>query len=121
MIAITKFLKDNWIYIAALALLAAQSVAIEIITNQRDAARANAASLTLQLGSANASIERQNAAVESLRQQREEDRELYLAGLRAAERKAITLEIGAAELLALPAPEGDQCAPAAALLMENLR
>jgi hypothetical protein len=120
---IHRFLTTNWLGLLIGALLAAGLALIPILmlnarldarTAERDAAR-------LQVGSLSSSLELQNKGIEALVKASQANREVYLAGLEAANRRAIRLEVDAERILALPSPTTptEQCEAAHALLLAD--
>lgn len=108
--------------ITAAALLAVLVTVIGIKNSkiaQLEAERDNNAT---QLAWANELLTVQSAAVDSLSKQREEDRKVYLAGIQAANKRAIQLEVSADRILSLPTPSdpAEQCTAAEALLRKEL-
>lgn len=68
-------------------------------------------------------LKTQNEAVQRMADAAKENREVYLAGLAAANRKAVRFEIKAEDILTLPSPatKDEQCEAARALLLETER
>lgn len=111
---IVKFLKDNLSYILMVCTFAALWLHIKAVESERDL-------LQIEKDIAVGIIERQNEAVAGWKAAAEQNREVYLAGLEAANRKAIRLEIDAEEILSLPSPSTptEQCEAAHALLLAD--
>lgn len=108
--------------LTAAALLAVLVTVIGIKNSkiaQLEAERDNNAT---QLAWATELLTTQSAAVDSLSKQREEDRKAYLAGIQAANKRAIQLEVSAERILSLPTPPdpATQCTAAEALLRKEL-
>lgn len=118
---ILKYLKANWFLVGAALLVAALAWRLDTVTGQRDAARATATSLQTKVDTLGQQIDRQNAGIRALVQQRDEDRKTYLEGLRAANQRAVKLEVSAERILSLPEPAPDKaCEAAEALLRKEL-
>lgn len=118
-----KFLTTNWLGLLIGCLLTAALSAIPLAilnarldarTAERDEARSQTTFLT-------EAINGQNAGIKALVDAAQQNREVYLAGLEAANRKAIRLEIDAEDILALPSPStpNEQCEAAHALLLAD--
>lgn len=84
---------------------------IDTLTAQRDLARSQVSALSAQ-------IEDQNDAVLALEAAAAQNREVYLAGLRAAEKRAVRLTVQAEDVLNLPPPQNpdEACEYAAGVL-----
>lgn len=109
---IVKFLKDNLTYIMLIAAFGILFLRLEAVKNERDLLR-------LEKAVAISAIEQQNEAIADWKEAAEGNREVYLAGLEAASRKAIRLEVDADEILSLPSPptQPEQCEAARELLI----
>lgn len=93
-----------------------------IVTNQRDAARAQRDEARTQVAYLSTKVEEQNNAVLALEAAAAHNREVYLAGLDAANRRAVRLEIKAEDILRLPEPAPEQlCEATEGLLREGLQ
>ena len=114
-----------WKY--ATGALAALSIGLvvsnSITTSQRDTARAERDNLSTQLSAVSDLLETQNRAVDNLRAAADANREVYLAGLEAANRKAVRLEIKAEDYLNTPIPSdpAEACEVADQILTEVTR
>lgn len=88
---------------------------IDTVTAERDLARTQVTALTNN-------IENQNGAIEAWKAAADSNREVYLAGLEAAGRKAVRLEIQADDILAMPSPltTEEQCEAAHQLLLQGV-
>lgn len=121
-----KFLKSLSLGDIAIALLAVAFVAsyiqLQITHGKLSAEREKTARLEMQVATAGQLLAQQNAGIEALSAQREEDRKAYLAGIRAADKQAVRLEIDAADILSLPSPatRDEQCTAAETLLRSEL-
>lgn len=105
---ILKFLKGNWAFIG-MTLIASLALMFGYMTMLKlDACSANLKAEKTLTASLSASIERQNAAVKALVDASKQNREIYLAGLKAAEKKAVRLEIDAADILNQQPPADPQ-------------
>lgn len=115
-------LKAHWPTILTFMGAVVLFVLANIALNQRDAARSEAAALKTELSLRDSVIEQQNAGIDRLAAQRKEDREAYLAGIRAANNRAVRLEVDAERILAMPAPRdpNEQCGAAAELLRKEV-
>jgi len=87
---------------------------LDTVGAQRDLARSQVSALSEQ-------VEEQNGAVLALEAAAAQNREVYLAGLDAANRRAIRFELKAEELLRLPEPAPSEvCEVTEELLREGL-
>lgn len=118
-----RFFSTNWLGLLIGALLVAGigliplrilSDRLDARTAERDLARAHVAGLS-------ASITRQNEQIKAWQDAAKANREVYLAGLDAANRRAVRLEVNAERILALPSPStpSEQCEAAHALLLAD--
>lgn len=120
---LAKFLSTNWLGLLVGAILSASVafIPLMITTARLDTRTAELGEARTRVASLSASIERQNDAVLALEAAAAANREVYLAGLAAANRRAIRLEIDAERILALPSPTDptEQCEAAHALLLAD--
>lgn len=112
-------------YWSQLALGLALAAALFFLNSTKgDLSDANAkiATMTAEAALTKTMVEQQNAGIDALKATRDDDRKLYLAGLAAAGKQAVNLQVDAAELLRLPSPatRDEQCAAAEALLRKEL-
>lgn len=112
-------LKKYWLETGLSVALTLSLLALSFQGRAYDAAKANLRAEKTMTATLSAQLAQQNAAVDSLVVQRKEDREAYLAGIRAANGRAIKLEVDAERILALPTPD-DQCAATEAMLRKEL-
>jgi hypothetical protein len=107
---IARFLSTHWLGMLVGALIAAALALVPALmlnarldarTAERDAARFQVAALGKQ-------IENQNDAVLALEAAAAMNRDVYIAGLKAAEKQAVRLEIKAADYLSMPTPTDPQ-------------
>lgn len=102
-------------YVALGLLVAFLWLRLDTVSAERDLAEAQVVTLSDQ-------IEEQNDAVLALEAAAAQNREIYLAGLDAANRRAIRLEINAEDILNLPEPAPERvCEATEELLREGLR
>lgn len=94
-----------------------------VVATQRDAARADLRAERVITADLSEKLKTQNEAVQRMADAAKENREVYLAGLAAANRKAVRFEIKAEDILTLPSPatKDEQCEAARALLLETER
>lgn len=107
---IARFLSTHWLGMLVGALIAAALALVPALmlnarldarTAERDAARFQVAALGKQ-------IENQNDAVLALEAAAAMNRDVYIAGLKVAEKQAVRLEIKAADYLSMPTPADPQ-------------
>lgn len=105
---ILRFLSGNWQWMALVAALVAGFLyitglhtQIDARTSERDLARSQVAGLGKQ-------IEDQNDGILALEAAAAANRDVYLAGLKAADKQAVRLEIKAADYLTMPTPDDQQ-------------
>lgn len=112
------FLKTYWPMLLTGASILGLVVSLLIVTAQRDAARAERDAEIVRTTTMSAQIERQNDGIRAMVEASKQGREIYLAGLKAAENKAVRLTVEAEDILALPAPTNpdEACAAAAGVL-----
>lgn len=119
---IHRFLTTNWLGLLLGALLAAglSLIPLAILNARLDERTAERDAANIKVASLSASIERQNGAVAAWKAAAEANREVYLAGLDAANRRAIRLEVGAERIMAMqpPADPAARCDAAADILKE---
>lgn len=103
--------------------LAAVTVLLLIASSQLDAVRADLRAEKVITADLSEKLKTQNEAVQRMADAAKENREVYLAGLAAANRKAVRFEIKAEDILTLPSPttKDEQCEAARALLLETER
>lgn len=94
-------------------------IGMYIMAAQRDEARAALRAEKAISADLAEKLMEQNEAVDKLEKAAKQNRDIYIAGLQAANRKAIRLEIDAEEILKLPSPEtpDEQCEAARELLV----
>lgn len=113
----TMFLRAYWRELVCAATILGLGIALAVTTAQRDAARAQRDLANTRVSTLSDQIKRQNEGIRQLAEAAKQNREVYLAGLRAAEKKAVRLTVEAEDILALPAPvPADRCQRAADLL-----
>lgn len=119
---ILTLLKKHWYVVALLLLVAVQSARVGYFSTKLEKAEAERDNIATQLAWSRELLTTQSAAVDSLSKQREEDRKAYLAGIQAANKRAIQLEVSAERILSLPTPidPANQCTAAEALLRKEL-
>lgn len=117
---ILKLLKTYWFELAIGIALGLLSVMLTVTRSERDKARAERDQARTEVAMLTSSIEEQNQGILALQQAAEQNRELYLAGLKAAEKKAVKLEVRAADVLALPAPAPDEACTAANSVLKEV-
>ncbi len=119
---ILTLLKKHWYVVALLLMVTVQSARVGYYSTKLEKAEAERDNNATQLAWANELLTVQSAAVDSLSKQREEDRKVYLAGIQAANKRAIPLEVSADRILSLPTPAdpAEQCTAAEALLRKEL-
>jgi hypothetical protein len=107
---IARFLSTNWLGLLVGALLtAALALVPTLLLNARlDAAQANLKTQKMLNVIMAERIETQNDAVLALEYAAAANRDVYLAGLKAAEKQAVRLEIKAADYLSMPTPTDPQ-------------
>lgn len=117
-----KLLRTQWHALALGIALAVALVSLALTRGKLDDARKDNARLIAEAALKDTLIATQNDAVDALAKQREADRKAYLAGLQAANKQAIRLEVDAAKLLELPTPAdpAEACRAAEALLRKEL-
>lgn len=87
---------------------------LDAVAAERDLAQA-------QVGNLSDKIEDQNEGIRQLQQAGERNREIYLAGIDAANRRAVRLEINAEDILNLPEPTpSEACEATEELLRKGL-
>jgi hypothetical protein len=98
------------------------AIAFQVVVAQRDAARADLRAEKVITADLSGKLLAQNEAIDRMAEQAKENREVYLAGLAAANRRAVRLEVKAEDILSLPSPttKDEQCEAARALLLENI-
>lgn len=118
---ILDLLRHHWVAVLSTTLAVTLLINSAIVTEQRDTARAQRDEANAQLAFLTDLTARQNEAVRALEAAAQQNREVYLAGIEAANRKAVRLEIKAEDLLSMPAPTNpsEQCEAARALLVAN--
>ena len=97
------------------------AIAFQVVVAQRDAARADLRAEKVITADLSGKLLAQNEAIDRMAEQAKANREVYLAGLAAANRKAVRFEIKAEDILTLPSPatKDEQCEAARALLLET--
>ena len=120
-----NFLTTNWLGILVGALLAGALAIIPLnILNERNGTLTARPDLARnQVTSLSSQIETQNASIKAMADAAERNRAVYLAGLKAAENRAVRLTIDAEDILALPTPTDPAmyCEGAAGILREVTR
>jgi hypothetical protein len=101
---ILRFLAGNWQWMALVATIVAGFLYITGLHSQIDARTAERDLARSQVSTLGKLIENQNDAVLALEAAAAMNRDVYLAGLKAAEKQAIKLEIKASDYLATPIP-----------------
>jgi len=118
---ILTILKKHWLEIGLIIALSALQIGYLLKTReaaQYRAERDTARALVVTMGD---QIEHQNAGIRALIESAQQNREVYLAGLKAAGKQAARLNTEAAEILALPAPTNpDEACTAAAGVLEGV-
>ena len=99
-----NLLKTHWTSLGLGAALLSALISLLVVSNQRDAARAERDLARNEVSVLGSQIKAQNEAVLALEAAAAENREIYLAGLEAASRKAVRLEINAEDYLNTPIP-----------------
>ena len=120
---IAKFFSTQWLGMiaGALPVALAAMITLAILNARLDVRTAERDLLEIEKGIAVDLLERQNEAVAGWKAAAEQNREVYLAGLNAANRRAIRLELDAERILALPSPTdpNERCEAAHALLLTD--
>lgn len=105
---ILRLLQANWPFIG-MTLIASLALMFGYMTMLKlDTCSANLKAEQVRTASLSASIQRQNDGINALVQASKQNREVYLAGLKAAEKKAVRLEIDAADILNRQPPADPQ-------------
>lgn len=119
---IVKLLKSYWFELAIGLVFGAMYISIAILSGKLERAREELTAVRAENQLKDSMIDQQNAAVESLVVQREEDRNAYLAGIAAANKRAIKIEVDAQRILSIPTPatREEQCSAAETLLRKEL-
>lgn len=116
---ILKFLKGFWFEIALGTLLGIMAVSLWATKLKLDACSSRRELVEAQASHLADAVRQQNDAIAALAASAEANRETYLAGLKAAEKRAVKLEYRAAEVMAMPEPaEAERCDAANAILKE---
>ena len=105
---ILRFLSGNWQWMALVATLVAGFLYITGLHTQIDARTAERDLARSQVEGLGKQIEDQNDGVLALEAAAAMNRDVYLAGLKAAEKQAVKLEIKASDYLAAPIPTDPQ-------------
>lgn len=113
-----KFLTNYWPHLTIGGMLLGLSILCLLLSAQRDAARAERDLAQGRVEVLTTQIESQNEGIRQLAEASKQNRDVYLAGLKAAEKKAIRLTVEADDILALPAPTNpdEACEAAAGVL-----
>jgi hypothetical protein len=113
----------NWGWVAAAVFLIVGHLAINILSARLDACQSARDLALSQVETLSAQVEEQNNAVLALEAAATQNREIYLAGLEAANRKAVRLEIQAEDYLNLSTPSdpAEACEVADQILTEVTR
>lgn len=117
---ILKFLKTYWFELAVGFALGLLSVMLTVARAERDKALAQRDQARTEAAMLVSSIEVQNQGILALQEAAEQNRELYLAGIKAAEKRAVKLEVRAADVLALPAPAPEEACTAANSVLKEV-
>lgn len=119
---IVKLLKAYWFELVMGLVFGAMYLSIANLSGKLERARGELAVISAENRLKDSLIEQQNAAVESLAVQREEDRNAYLEGIAAANKRAIKIEVDAQRILSIPTPatREEQCSAAETLLRKEL-
>jgi hypothetical protein len=114
---IKKYWWDAALILAVVVLQTAlllKSREADLYKAERDAARTLVVTMSDQ-------IEDQNAGIQALADVAKQNRDVYLAGLKAAEKRATRLTVEAEDILALPTPTNpDEACVAAAGVLEGV-
>lgn len=117
----TVFLKAYWRELICAATVLGLMIAVAVTTAQRDAARAQRDLANTRVAALSTQIDAQNDGIRKLAEAAKQNRDIYVAGLKAAEKRAIRLTLDADELLALPAPTNpDEACDAAAGVLRKV-
>jgi hypothetical protein len=115
------FLKANWLPLGLATIIVGLLVTLQITDAQRDSARAQRDLAEQRLETLGERLEDQNDAVSALEAAAVQNREAYLAGIAAANKRAVRLEIKAEDILNLPQPEPERvCEATEDLLRKGL-
>lgn len=119
---IVKLLKAYWFELVMGLVFGAMYLSIANLSGKLERARGELAVISAENRLKDALIEQQNAAVDSLVVQREADRNAYLEGIAAANKRAIKIEVDAQRILSIPTPatREEQCSAAETLLRKEL-
>ena len=99
-----RFLAGNWPWLAGLLTSAVLGVLLLLARADRDTARAELLAANTLNATLSDKLTTQSDAVKAWKQAATANRDVYLAGLDAANRRAVRLEIQAADILNMPIP-----------------
>lgn len=117
---ILKILNTYWYELVIGIALGLLSVMLIVTRAERDKALAQRDKARTEVVMLTSSIEEQNQGILALQEAAEQNRELYLAGLKTAEKKAVKLEVRAADVLALPTPAPEEACTAANSVLKEV-
>lgn len=120
---ISLFLSNNWKWLLGAVTSAALGIMLILSQAAHDVTKAGLRIEKAQTKILSEKIETQNAAVSRLERVAKQNREVYLAGLDAANRRAVRLEIKASDYLTMPVPSNpdEACRVAGEILEEVTR